>query len=311
MFNLGNIKVAGDVFLAPMASFTDSPYRLICRRMGSGFSFAEFVSSEAVVRNNEKTMRMLRFVEEERPIVLQLFGNDPDVILEAARRMEQFQPDAIDLNMGCSVKKISLNGAGAGLLQDLPRIERAITLLVNNLKIPITAKIRLGWDHKSRNYLEVARLLEGAGISMISVHGRTRSDGYGGRADWDAIGELKSAVGVPVLGNGDVRTYAEALQKKVDYGVNGVLIGRAAIGNPWIFSGQNRSDVSLYELMRVVQEHLTAMLEFYERGFLLFRKHVARYFTGFPGSRQLRNQLVTAPDLDSFTRICRQFCDGG
>ena len=293
--------------LSPMSAISDSPFRLLCRRMGSAFSFTEFVNADGIVRGNRKYLKLFAFEPEERPVIFQIFGSDPDVIIEAARIAEELGPDVIDLNMGCSAHRVSRRGAGAGLLLDPPRSGRIIEGLCKSLTVPVTAKIRLGWDDKSRNYLEVARILEESGASMISVHGRTKAQAYGGRADWNAIGEVKARVKVPVLGNGDVRSYEEARSRMRETGVDGVLIGRAAIGNPWIFSNRARDTVGLDELFETALAHLHAMCVLYERGAIMFRKHAARYFRNVPGAAQLRVQLMKCESADEYEEVCKLF----
>ena len=309
MFNIGKIKIEGDVFLSPMSSVTDSPFRRICRNMGSGFSFTEFVSADALVRGSKKSMDMFRFHEEERPIIFQIFGNEQNSIVEAAKIIQELSPDVIDLNMGCSVKKISRRGAGAGLLLDPPRAGRIINAMKNSLQVPVTAKIRLGWDNGSRNYREVAGILEDSGASMISVHGRTKTQGFKGIADWDAIGEIKSQVQIPVLGNGDIQSYSEGIRRKKEFGVDGVLIGRSAIGNPWIFSGRDRKDILIPDIFELALKHFQNMCDFYERGHVLFRKHATRYFKGFEGASELRDLLVRSESPEEFKNHCLKFLE--
>ena len=290
-----------------MAGISDSPYRLLCRRFGAGFSFTEFVSSDALSHGSQKSLAMFRFEPEERPVIFQIFGKDESVIVNAARIAESLRPDVLDLNMGCSVNKVAMKGAGAGLLRDPVKAGRIIQSLRRSLGIPVTAKIRLGWDDSSRNYRDVARILEDAGVAMLSVHGRTRAQAYKGRADWDAIGEIKNLVSIPVLGNGDVQSHGEALERKRDYGVDGVLVGRGAIGNPWLFSGRDKDGIALAELLDVMLAHLGVMEEFYESGVILFRKHAARYLHGFPGARALRSRMMAAEGAAEAEDVCREF----
>lgn len=308
MFYLGDKKIEGTLALSPMAAFSDSPYRKICRRKGAAFSFTEFISAEALIRENPKTLAMFRFVEEERPIIFQIFGNNVRSIVEAGRRAETLGPDALDLNMGCSVRKVAQSGSGAALLRDLRYSQNILSELVKALSIPVTAKIRIGWDNSSLNYLEVARMLEDSGVSMISVHGRTKAQGYKGLANWDAIGEIKNTVKIPVLGNGDIKTFEEAHQKREKYGLDGILIGRAAIGNPWIFEGRKKRDLCRREFTESVLGHFRDMCNFYSSGLLLFRKHVARYFSGFSGSKEWRIRLQFAKSIEEFEAICEEFC---
>lgn len=321
MFQIDSVTVRGRVFLSPMAAITDSPYRRLCRRMGSGFSFTEFASTDALVRGHPATLRRFTFREEERPVIFQIFGSDPATLAEAALLAQEQGADVVDLNMGCSVRKVAMRGAGAGLLRDVNRSAQIINAIKKKIYIPLSAKIRLGWDDSSRNYLEIARMLEDCGVAMVSVHGRTRAQGYGGKADWEAIAEIKRALDIPVLGNGDVSGYREALEKIERYGVDGVLIGRAAIGNPWIFGGFENPSVS--EIIAVAREHLYSLREFYlepwregnrpggqmdrspeNYALIIFRKHAAHYFSGFPGAVDVRRRLMSCVELGDFESIC-------
>ena len=296
-FKIGEIPVEGEIFLSPMANISDSPYRLICRRMGAGFSFTEFVSTDLIIRRNKKALAMFRYETAERPIIFQIYGNNPDVIVEAAKYAEELGADVVDLNMGCSCTRMAHRGSGAGLLRDPAHTGSIIERMRKALKAPVTAKIRLGWDPSTLNYLEVARMLEDRGAAMISVHGRTKVQAYKGEADWEPIGEIKAAVNIPVLGNGDITDAAQAREKIRKYGVDGVLVGRGGIGNPWVFAGSHRAEVTPDEIARTALGHFRHMLAFYENGLILFRKHAARYFSDFPGSGEVRSRLVRSESV--------------
>ncbi|MCA9733530.1 MAG: tRNA dihydrouridine synthase DusB [Deferribacteres bacterium] len=304
-FHVGPIPVYGHVILAPMAGFSDLPYRSICRELGSAMSYSEFVSTEAIIRDNQKSLRMLRYATEERPVVFQIFGANPEVILEAAKRISELQPDIIDINMGCSVKKVSGKGAGAALLKDPSKIGHIFNLLSRELPFPVTGKIRLGWDHDSLNYRDVVRAMQENGAQLVAVHGRTKKQAYQGQANWDAIAEIKSMAQIPVIGNGDVTSVADIKRMRDHTGCDAVMIARAAIGNPWIFAGKNAEDVTLAEKLTMIRRHLAANLEFYEGdyGLILFRKHVAKYISGIHGARELRAKLVTARSAADFANI--------
>ena len=292
--SLKEILASRPVILSPMAGYSDLPYRLLCKQQGSGLSITEFISTHALYYGNKKTFGMLRFDPRERPVIIQIQGNDVDIILKACEKILPLEPDGIELNMGCSVRKIALKGAGAGLLRTPDKVKEMIGRMVRELKVPISAKIRLGWDRESLNYLEVGKIVEGEGAWCLSVHGRTRSMAFSGRADWDAIGELKSTLSIPVLGNGDIQTRDEALKKIVETGVDGVLIGRAAIGNPWIFSGQDKDGLSYEERLPVILEHLDLMCDYCDpgRGVTLFRKHLVRYLKGIPHVIALKREAL-------------------
>jgi nifR3 family TIM-barrel protein len=308
-FFVREVPVYGDLILSPMAGFSDLPFRLICREVGSAMSYTEFVAAEAVLHENDKTLHMLSFEPCERPMVFQFFGSDEDALEAAARKLETFGPDIIDLNMGCSVKNVSGRGAGAGLLRDPAKIGRIFRRLTRALSVPVTGKIRLGWDDDSRNYLEVAKVLEDNGASLIAVHGRTKAQAYGGLADWDAIAEIKQAVRVPVVGNGDVRSAADIARIQAHTGCDAVMIGRAAIGNPWIFQRRDRQDVTLADQVAMVRRHLALMLAFYgrERGLVLFRKHVVKYVKSVYGASDLHQRMVTCEAADEFVDLITEW----
>ncbi len=308
LFSIGTIPIYGDVVLAPMAGFCDSPFRRLCREMGSAYSVTELLSVDGIVRANADTWRLVKFVPEERPLIYQLFGNDPELFAQAAQRLMTFQPDAFDINLGCSVTKVFGRGAGAALLQDPRKIGRIVERLVQSVPVPITAKIRLGIDARSRNYREVVHVLQESGVSLITVHGRTRMQRYDEPADWDAIAEVKQIARVPVIGNGDVRTVADIGRMKTYTGCDAVMIGRAAIGNPWIFARRDWHTVPMEERYALVARHFEEMLAFHGEkwGLIQFRKHVVRYLRGLEGASQARHELVTCTDVDTFRRLLRE-----
>jgi len=309
-FKIKDIPVHGDLILSPMAGFSDKPYRLICREYGSAISYTEFVSADGIMHNNERTLEMLRFDSSEHPtVVFQIFGHDETILEEAARKIEQLGPDIIDLNMGCSVKKISNRGSGAALLKDPPKIGRIFARLTRALSVPVTGKIRLGWDDGTLNYLEVAKIMEDNGAALIAVHGRTKAQAYRGQANWDAIAEVKQAVSIPVIGNGDVRTVADIERIKQHTHCDAVMIARAAIGNPWIFQRKDIEDVTLAEKAALIQRHLELMLDFYgeERGLILFRKHIVKYIRGMAHSAKVRAKLVTCTRPEEFIAVMNAY----
>lgn len=277
-----------------MAGFSDVPFRLICREFGMAMSYTEMVSMDGVLWRNKKTLQLLDFRPIERPVTFQILGNDENKIKEACRMIESLGPDIVDVNMGCSVSDIAGKGAGAGLLKDPLKIGRIFYKLTRTLRIPVTGKIRLGWDNKSRNYREIARILEDSGASLIAVHGRTRSQFFSGKADWDAIAEVKQTVKIPVIGNGDVKCAADIKLMKNHTGCDGVMIGRAAIGNPWIFKYQDRDRLSFHSRVELIQRHLSLMQAHYgcDTGVILFRKHIVKYIMGMPHAAKLRPYLV-------------------
>ena len=294
-FLVRHIPVHGDLILAPMDGFSDLPFRLICRELGSAMSYTEFISVDELSHNVKRTHRKLLFDPSERPMTFQIYGHDEDKLVETAQRLETLGPDLIDLNMGCWVNSISNRGAGAGLLRTPDKIAQIFTRLRLSLRVPVTGKIRLGWDADSRNYLEVARTLEDNGASLIAVHGRTKAQAYKGEADWDAIREVKAAVRIPVVGSGDVKTPADIDRMKRHTGVDAVMIGRAAIGNPWIFACKDREQVTKAEVVALMRRHLALNIGFYdeESGLILFRKHAARYIPEDAASRAFRVAMLT------------------
>ncbi|MBN1265411.1 MAG: tRNA-dihydrouridine synthase family protein [Anaerolineales bacterium] len=301
-FFIGNIPVFGDCVLAPMTGFSDPPYRFLCRTFGSSLSYTVFINAMDVLDKWERTLPDMLFLPQERPFLIQLFDNDEDRILAAALKIQQLKPDAIDLNMGCSTRRVSGRGAGAGLLKDPAKIARIVHRLHTSLDIPITAKIRIGWDQDSRNYLDVTRAFEENGGAMIAVHARTREQAYSGQADWETIADIKRNLSIPVIGNGDVRSVEDIQGLKTETGCDGVMIGRAAVGNPWIFQRRRREDISREELSTVLSNHLAAMLTFYgnPKGLELFRKHLVRYLEPENISLHDRRTLLTQSSVSEF-----------
>jgi nifR3 family TIM-barrel protein len=304
-FYVDTVPVYGDLILSPMDGFSDQPFRALCRQLGSAMSYTEFINALDVLQGHPRISQKFAYQETERPVVYQIFDNDPQRLLQTALRVQELEPDIIDINMGCSVSSVSGRGAGAGLLRTPLKIARIFRLLSRHLELPVTGKIRLGWDPDQRNYLLIARIIEENGGSLVAVHGRTKTQGYGGEADWEAIAEIKQAVSIPVIGNGDIRTVADIQRMKSFTGCDGVMIGRAAIGNPWIFSGQDRWQVSPDQVRATMLRHLNAMLAFYEGdyGLVLFRKHASRYLSLSPLNRQQRQQLFTAERPDEFLAL--------
>jgi nifR3 family TIM-barrel protein len=303
-----DIPIYGDLILSPMAGFSDLPYRMIARDFGSAMGYTEFVSVDGLLQGNEKTRRMLDFDPLEYPITFQVFGSSEDHIVEACKMIESLGPTIIDLNMGCSVAKVSGRGAGAALLCEPSKIGRIFARLTKELSVPVTGKIRLGWDDKSRNYLTVAKTLEDNGASLIAVHGRTKAQAYTGNADWSAIAQVKQTVKIPVIGNGDVKCVADINRIKQQTGCDGVMIGRAAIGNPWIFSRKDRHQVTFEEKAALIRRHLSLMLDYYgnPHGLILFRKHVVKYITEIHGAAAMRENFVTASTAEAFIAILEE-----
>ena len=303
-FWIGNLPILGDLILAPMDGYSDMPFRRLARELGSAMSYTEFINAGEVFHTHPKLEQKLQFTEFERPLVYQIYDNNEERLLEAALFLRKRNPDVIDINMGCSVPSISGRGAGAGLLRNPEKVGRIIRELVNALDIPVTAKIRLGWDPNSKNYLEVARAIEENGGKMIAVHARTKVQGYTGQAEWPAIAEIKSRAGIPIVGNGDVRSVADIERMKAETGCDGVMIGRAATTNPWLLARMDRADVPLEKVEETYQHHLAYLVEFYgEYGVILFRKYAVRYLAPYHYSRELREDLLAAMDRVEFWNI--------
>ncbi len=306
-FRVGSVPVFGDLILAPMDGYSDLPFRLLCRELGSAMSYTEFVNVDSLQGRGKSRIPMMKleYDPSEHPVTFQIYGYDENRLVETAKLLQDLGPSIIDINMGCYVDDIAARGAGSGMLRDLNKIARVFSRLSRELEIPVTAKIRLGWDDQSRNHVAVARTLEENGAKLVAVHGRTKVQGYTGRADWDAIAQVKQAVKIPVIGNGDVRCVSDIARIKEQTGCDGVMIGRAAIGNPWIFARKDRSLVSLDERIAFVRRHLDLNLGFYgpKTGLILFRKHAIRYLQGFPGSAALRALIVTCSDREEFNRL--------
>ncbi len=304
-FAIGTIPIHGQAVLSPMDGFSDLPFRSLARRLGSAMSYTEFVNATEVIGNNPKLEERLMFTEEERPIVFQIFDDDPYRLLRAALILRERNPDIIDVNMGCSAKTVAGRGAGAGLLRDPQKIAEIFKMLTRELDIPVTGKIRIGWDEKNLNYLEVAKIVEDNGGSLVAVHGRTKQQAYRGEANWEAIAKIKATVSIPVIGNGDVRTVAD-IQRMLDFtGCDAVMIGRGAIGNPWIFAGLDREEVGIEQVREMMLAHLDSMLKFYGvgRGLVLFRKHASRYISPFGLTSEQREQLLRSEKPEEFTRL--------
>lgn len=307
-FWIRNVPVYGDVVLAPMDGYSDLPFRATAREAGSAMSYTEFINAIDVVYTHPHLEQRLAFLESERPVVYQIFDNDVERLVKAALILRRRAPDIIDINMGCSAKTVSGRGAGAGLLRDPQKIAQIFKTLSRELDIPVTGKIRLGWDDESRNYLEVARIIEDNGGQLIAVHGRTKKQGYGGEADWDAIAAVKQAVKVPVIGNGDVRRVADIARMKTHTGCDAVMIGRAAIANPWIFSRLDREQVGPELLRKTMITHLERMTGFYgeDLGLVMFRKFANRYLAPFGLETETRRTLLTRSQPAEFLSLLEE-----
>ena len=305
-FRVGQIPIYGDRILAPMAGFSDLPYRSLCREYGSAMSYTEFVSALALLNGpNQKSLRMLAYREEERPVVFQIFDSEAERLEQAAVMISEFQPDIIDINMGCSVRNVAGKGAGAGLLRDPEKIGEIFSRISQALTIPVTGKIRLGWNASTLNYKEVVSAMESNGASLVAVHGRTKEQAYQGLADWDAIAEIVESTRLPVIGNGDVRTASDIAQMKSHTGCAAVMIGRGAIGHPWVFQGRDRHAIAFSEKAELILRHFELMLDFYgvRLSLLVIRKHITRYLKGHAGIKDLQHRLVNVQSVSEFHEL--------
>jgi nifR3 family TIM-barrel protein len=303
-FYVRDIPVYGDAILAPMDGFSDWPFRSLCRALGSAMSYTEFVRAGNINQAYKHMAPRLSFEEMERPMVFQLYGDDPDEILKAALRVQDKRPDIIDINMGCPAKNVVFQGAGVGMMLTPLKVAETFSKLTKALKIPITGKMRLGWDD-FRSYKLIARIVEENGGSLIALHGRTKQQSYSGQADWDAVAEIKASAKIPVVGSGDVRTPGDIQRLKKYSGCDAVMIGRAAIGNPWIFSGLDRSQVPPELLYRMVRLHLERSMTFYgdHKGLIVFRKHAVRYLKLYQMPRDLRAKIISQTDPIRFLEL--------
>ena len=302
---IGGIKIDVPVVLAPMSGITDMPFRLLCHQHGAGMVVSEMVASEALVRDSVVSMQKAAFDPGQGIHVVLIVGADPERMAIAAQINEKAGADIIDINMGCSAKKIAARRAGVGLMLEPQKVAFIFAHLTKLLDIPITGKIRLGWDPDDQNYLQIARIVEDNGGSLIAVHGRTRDQGYRGEADWDPIAEVKQTLSIPVIGNGDVTSLTDIRNIKTHTNCDAVMIGRGAIGNPWIFSKYEKCNVSPGELFSTITKHLTHMITIFgpARGLRAFRKHCLKYLDLMDLSRDLRKLLMTRESEKEFLDV--------
>ncbi|MDD3735623.1 MAG: tRNA dihydrouridine synthase DusB [Bacteroidales bacterium] len=309
------------LFLAPMEDITDPSFRYVCKMFGADFMYTEFISSDGLIRDGRSSVKKLDLFDYERPIGIQLYGHIIESMVDAALRAEEAGPDLIDLNFGCPVRKIATRGAGAGMLQNIPLMIEMTTAIVKAVKIPVTVKARLGWDDNSKIITEVAERLQDTGIAGITIHGRTRSQMYRGEADWTLIGEVKNnpRMKIPVIGNGDVNGPERALMMFDRYGVDGIMIGRATFGRPWIFreirhyldNGEILPEPTVEEKAELALLHLEKSLEHKEGKPAIFemRRHFSNYFKGLPGFRETRLRLLTSTEVDEIRAIIGEIRD--
>jgi len=319
---IGNLEL-GDfpLLLAPMEDVSDPPFRAVCKQNGADLMYTEFISSEGLIRDAAKSMAKLDIFDYEKPIGIQIFGNEISSMREAAAIVEEARPDILDINYGCPVSKVACKGAGAGILLDIDKMVSMTAEIVKAVKIPVTVKTRLGWDNNTIRIVEVAERLQDVGIQAISIHARTRAQMYKGEADWSYLNKVKEnpRLHIPVFGNGDIDSPEKALEYKNKYNVDGMMIGRASIGYPWIFneikhflaSGEKLSAPGLEERIAVTKKHLDFSVEWKgpKLGILEMRRHYTNYFRGMPNFKQYRSEMVTAETYEHVCEILDQVAD--
>jgi tRNA-dihydrouridine synthase B len=316
---IGNILLGEyPLFLAPMEDITDPSFRMICKIYGADFMYTEFVSSDGLIRDGQKSVKKLDIYNFERPIGIQLYGHLIESMVEAALIAEQAKPELIDINFGCPVKKIANRGAGAGMLRNIPLMIEMTKEIIRAVKLPVTVKTRLGWDDDNKNIVDIAEQLQDVGIAALTIHGRTRAQLYKGNAEWDLIGKVKNnpRMKIPVIGNGDIDGPVKAKAMFDNYGVDGIMIGRATVGRPWIFRdikhylsfGELLPEPSVNEKADLALLHLDKSLEFKEgkRAIFEMRRHLSNYFKGLPHFKETRLKLLTAVEVDDIKNIIEE-----
>ena len=319
MVKIGDIEVGEfPLLLAPMEDVSDPPFRALCKKHGADVMYTEFISSEGLIRDAAKSLQKLDIFEYERPIGIQIFGSDINSMREATEVTARANPDIIDINYGCPVKKVACKGAGAGILQDIPKMVAMTAEIVKSTSLPVTVKTRLGWDDQTKHIVEVAERLQDVGIKAISIHGRTRKQMYKGDADWTLIGDVKNnpRMNIPVFGNGDATTPERVIEYKNRFGVDGIMIGRASIGYPWFFNevkhfmrtGEHLAAPSVDERIEACKEHLRMSLEWKgpSLGIVEMRRHYSNYFKGFHGIKPYRMKMVTTMDPNEIYEVLEE-----
>ena len=306
------------LLLAPMEDVSDPPFRALCKKHGADMMYTEFISSEGLIRDAVKSVQKMDIFEYERPIGVQIFGSDEESMVQAAQIIERVKPDLIDINYGCPVKKVACKGAGAGLLQDIPKMVRLTKAVVNAVNVPVTVKTRLGWDDSTKNIVETAERLQDIGIEALTIHGRTRKQMYKGEADWSLIGAVKNnqRMSIPIFGNGDIDSPEKASLYRDTYGVDGIMIGRASIGYPWIFneikhflaSGEFINPPTFQERLDAIEEHLNFSIQWKGEkvGIAEMKRHYSNYFKGIPHFKTYKSALVMANELVEVKEIIRE-----
>ena len=313
---IGNVELKNNILLAPMAGITDLPFRVICEKFNPGLVYSEMVSSKAIYYGDEKTKKLMNLEGEKRPVAIQIFGSDPEAMSYAAKYVSNIA-DIVDINMGCPAPKVVKNGDGSRLLLDLTKAKEVMEAVVKNSSVPVTLKIRKGWDNSNIVALDIAKIAEEVGISAIAIHGRTRTEYYSGEVDLEIIKKVKESVNIPVIGNGNIVDELTAKEMFEKTGVDGIMIGRASIGNPWIFekiihylkTGEKLEDVTISEKLKIIKEHLNLIIK--EKGEIIaikeFRKHLAAYSKNLPNSSSFRSKINTIEKKDELEKVLNEY----
>lgn len=319
---IGNLDLGNQpVLLAPMEDVTNPPFRLLCKQYGADLMYTEFVSSDALIRSVNRTMKKLTILEDERPVAIQIYGKEVETMVEAAKIVEQANPEFIDINFGCPVRKVATKGAGAGMLRNIPLMLKITEEVVKAVNIPVTVKTRLGWDEDSKIIVDLAEELQDTGIKALTVHGRTRCQMYTGQADWDLIGKVKNnpRMHIPIIGNGDITNPIVAKEAFDKYGVDAIMIGRAAVGKPWIFrdvkhyleTGEILPPATVAQQVEMLKQQIDAAIDWIDekRGILHMRRHMAGMFKGLYNFKQTRIQMLRSGNYDELMLILNSISD--
>jgi tRNA-dihydrouridine synthase B len=309
-FRIGSLVLENPFILAPLAGYTDLPFRQLCREHGAGLCYSEMISCHGLAYHQKNTLALLASIEAERPVAMQLFGSDPEIMGEAAAILSEEPIDLIDINMGCPVKKVIKKGAGAALMKNIPLAEKIIRKVVASTPLPVTVKIRTGWNHSTIIAPAFAQMAEDAGACAVTVHARTWSDGFSGETDWQVVAKVKSSVTIPVIGNGDIHSYGEGLAKMAETGCDGIMIGRAALGNPWVFQHQ-AGEPSLHRRLGSLNRHLELISLHLpvEQVLAKTRNHAGKYFKGTPQSSSMRRKIYEARSFAELRKLVQELIE--
>lgn len=301
MLQIADIPFNSPFVLAPLAGYSDLPFRLLCREYGAGLTVSEMISCYGLTYNQKKTRAMLASSAQDKPVAFQLFGADPEIMGEAAALLNDYNPTIIDINMGCPVKKVTKRGAGSALMKDIHLAEKILTAVCLKSQVPVTVKTRAGIDQNNITALEFTRMCQNSGAAALTIHGRTWAQGFTGKADWKIIQQAKEIATIPIIGNGDVNSYATGISRMEESGCDGIMIGRAALGNPWVFQKNGRPD-NFQDILPAVKRHLTLMQTYLdtERQLAYIRNHTGRYFINFSGSSHIRH---TIHSMETFAKL--------